>query len=414
MFCQGTAEPDFIHENFFMSKDTILIAGGGPVGMVAAACLATEGFPVTLVEAEPRLTTELRASTFHPPTLDMMDRFGVTPRLIEAGLIAPTWQFRDRKEGAVATFDLGMLEKDTAHPYRVQCEQWRLVHFLHDVIKDLPNFEMLLGHKAVGAEQNGEGVTLQLETREGKSELTGKYLIAADGARSDLRRALGIDFEGYTLPEMFLVLTTPFPFEEHLPDLTFINYISDPDEWLVLLKVRDLWRTLLPTFPEESEEDLLSEPAIQARLQNIVAKSGDYQVEHRTLYKIHQRVAASYRAGRIFLVGDSAHINNPLGGMGMNGGIHDAVNLTDKLMAVARGAPEDLLERYERQRRTVAVENVQAQTNRNRELLNAKDPEVRKGHLDEMRKTSETPELAYPFLLRTSMIESLRRSDSIA
>ena len=381
--------------------------------MVAAACLASEGIPVTLVEADPELTTELRASTFHPPTLDMMDRFGVSDRLIADGLIASTWQFRDRKEGEVATFDLGMLKDDTAHPYRVQCEQWRLVHFLYDVIKDLPTFEMRFSHKAVGAEQTADGVTLYVETPDGPASLSGQYLIAADGARSELRRVLNIPFDGFTLPEMFLVLSTPFDFAEHLPNLSYINYISDPEEWLVLLKVRGLWRTLFPAFSDESEEDLLSESVIQRRMNRVVETGGSYEVRHRTLYHIHQRVAATYRAGRVFLVGDAAHINNPLGGMGMNGGIHDAVNLCDKLVSVLRGGPEAQLDQYERQRRTVALEYVQAQTNRNRELLNAKDPQVRKGHLDEMRRTAEDPQLAYPFQLRTSMIASLRRANEI-
>ena len=393
-------------------NDSILIAGGGPVGMVAAACLATEGIPVTLVEADPDLTRELRGSTFHPPTLDMMDRFGVTARLIDEGLVAPTWQFRDRKEGAVATFDLGMLKDDTAHPYRVQCEQWRLVKFLYDEIKNLPTFDMRFSHKAVGVEQTADSVTLHVETPEGPAELTGQYLIAADGASSELRKALAIEFEGYTLPEMFLVLSTSFDFADYLPDLTYVNYISDPEEWLVLLKVRGLWRALFPTYPGESEEDLLSEPVVQRRLQNVVEFAGDYEVAHRTLYRIHQRVAAAYQKGRAFLVGDAAHINNPLGGMGMNGGIHDAVNLAEKLLAVLRGAPEEILHRYERQRRTVALEYVQAQTTRNRDLLNAKDPKVRKAHLNEMRRTAEDPKMAYAFLLRTSMIESLRREDS--
>ena len=160
----------------------ILIAGGGPVGMVAAACLAVEGVPVVVLEAEGEFTRELRGSTFHPPTLDMLDRFGVTKRLIDQGLIAPTWQFRDRREGAVATFDLGLLKDETAHPYRVQCEQWRLVRFLHDAIGGLPNFEIRFGHKVVGVEQSEDEVTLHLDTPDGTDAITGQYLVAADGA----------------------------------------------------------------------------------------------------------------------------------------------------------------------------------------------------------------------------------------
>src|ERR1700677_3861094 len=104
----------------------VLIVGAGPVGLVAAALLVEEGIPVVLIEACSELPHDLRASTFHPPTLDMLERFGVVDAMIEQGLICPTWQFRDRKEGVVATFELSRLLPDTKHPYRIQCEQWRL------------------------------------------------------------------------------------------------------------------------------------------------------------------------------------------------------------------------------------------------------------------------------------------------
>ena len=394
-------------------KNRVLIAGAGPVGMVAAAILTRREIPVTLVESDPGLTYELRASTFHPPTLDMMDEFGVTDRLIESGLIAPTWQIRDRAGGVVGTFDLSILKDDTAHPYRVQCEQWRLVHFLYDVIKDNPYLEILFSHRAVSAEQDGNRALLTVETPDGERTLTGNFLIAADGAASAIRKSLEIEFDGYTLPEMFLVVSTPFDFAAHFADLTSVTYFSDPVEWFFLLKTREFWRCMLPTPDGASGEGLLDEENVQDRLNRIVPNDEPYQVVHRTLYRIHQRVAATYRVGSIFLAGDSAHINNPLGGMGMNGGIHDAVNLAEKIVAVLRGAPDELLNRYDRQRRNIALEYVQVQSVRNREILNAADPKKRKENLDQIRRTAENPELAYPFLLRSSMITSLREAEKM-
>ena len=396
-------------------SDRILVAGAGPVGLVAATYLAKRGIPVTLVETEPELGNELRASTVHPPTLDMMEEFGITEQIIEQGLKAPTWQFRDRRSGPVATFDLGVLtEEDTRHPYRVQCEQWKICHLLYDNIKDMESAELLFGHEATGVEQSDDGVTLTVKTADGPKAIEGRYLIAADGGRSAVRKSLDIEFEGFTYPEKFLVVSTPFRFEDVLPGLTYINYISDPDEWLVLLRVRDFWRVLLPTDPEADEADLLSDATIQKRLQAVYEKDTDYEVVHRTLYQIHQRVAKQYRAGRAFLAGDAAHLNNPLGGMGMNGGIHDAMNLAEKLAAVWQGeASEDILDRYEPQRRAVAIEDVKAQSMRNRQILNETDPAVRKKRLDDMRATAEDPARARPFLLRTSMIESLRRAEAM-
>ena len=105
----------------------VIIVGAGPAGIVAAAYLAGEGIPVLIVEQERDLPVDLRASTFHPPTLDMLGRFpGVVDKLIEQGLICPTWQFRDRQTGPIATFEMDRLKDDTAHPYRLQCEQWRM------------------------------------------------------------------------------------------------------------------------------------------------------------------------------------------------------------------------------------------------------------------------------------------------
>ena len=112
-------------------KQHVIIVGAGPVGLVTANLLADEGIPVTLVESCVDLPRDLRASTFHPPTLDMLERFGVVGSMIEQGLICPTWQFRDRNEGVIATFELARLSPDTQHPYRLQCEQWRLGELLY-------------------------------------------------------------------------------------------------------------------------------------------------------------------------------------------------------------------------------------------------------------------------------------------
>jgi 3-(3-hydroxy-phenyl)propionate hydroxylase len=397
-----------------MSADErVLIAGAGPVGLTAALFLADEGIPVTVFEAEPELVTDLRASTFHPPTLDMLDRFDISRELIEQGLLAPTWQIRDRATGPVATFDLGMLADDTNHPYRVQCEQWKLSHIMYERLNAYPHAEVRFGRRAVGARQDESSVTLELEGPDGPEEAMGSYLIGADGAASAIRKSQDIGFDGWTLPELFLVLSTPFEFADHLPELTYVNYITDPDEWLVLLRVVDCWRVLLPTYVDDNEEEMLSDETAERRLQAVVAAPAPYEVIHKTLYHIHQRVAETYRKGRVLLAGDAAHINNPLGGMGLNGGVHDAVNLVEKLVQVRRGEPDDLLDRYDRQRRGVAVEYVQAQTQRNRELMNEQDPVARKRRHDELRRLAEEPVTGREFLLQSSMIASLRRADKI-
>ena len=395
--------------------DRVLVVGAGPVGLVAAMALADAGIPVTVIEASPDLPEDLRASTFHPPTLDMLDRFGMAEICIAQGLICPHWQFRDRREGVIATFDLGLLAGETAHPYRVQCEQWKLTRALRDRLAGRFNVDIRYNARALSHVQDDAGVTLAIEEPDGHVvELRGRYLVGADGARSVVRKNLGVEFPGMTIPELYLTASTSFRFEQAIPDLTEIAYMSDPDEWLELLRTPTLWRVLLPTDAELTDEAITAPETIEARLQEVVPHGGTYEVVHRTAYRVHDRVAESYVQGRVFLAGDAAHLNNPLGGMGMNGGIHDAVNLADKLTQVWHGASLDVMGRYERQRRKVAIETVQAQSMRNRKVLNERDPAARRAYHDELRGVVADPAAHRAYMLRSSMLQSLCDLESVA
>jgi 3-(3-hydroxy-phenyl)propionate hydroxylase len=393
-------------------NDRVIVVGAGPVGLTAALALHRRGIETMVLAAEPELVMELRGSTFHPPTLDLLDEFDIVPRMIETGLKAPTWQFRDRETGPVATFDLSLLAGDTNHPYRVQCEQWKLMRFLEEKLRQ-EGVELRFGHEVTEVRQDGDGVTLTASTAAGPVEVRGRYAIGADGARSAVRRSLGVEFEGFTYAELFWIASTDFPFEKTLTDIAYVNYIADPLEWLVLLKVPGLWRVLVPA-PENSDKDrLLSDEHMQSMLQRVVQRPVPYEIAHRSIYHVHQRVAKSFRHGRVLLAGDAAHVNNPLGGMGMNGGIQDAFNLADKLKAIYAGADDALLDRYDRQRRTVAVEAVQAQTHRNQQIISERDPETRQEALGAMRKVAADPGSARDYMLRSSMIASMRRAAEI-
>ncbi len=396
------------------NKEAVLVIGAGPVGLVTTAALISSGIPVKLIESTADLALDLRASTFHPPTLDFLETLGIAETLVKQGLICRQWQFRDRNQGIIASFDLSVLEGETNFPFRLQCEQWKLTKALREYIEDHPDGELITQATAETVGQNSHSAWVKVIQEDGsKEEYVGRFLIGSDGARSTVRKAINVKFEGMTIPEIFLVLSTKFRYELAMPDLANIAYISDPSEWLVLLRTLSLWRVLLPTNPEHSESFIMNPRNVEKRLQSVFHSSDPYEVVHKTAYRVHERVANKYVEGRIFLAGDAAHVNNPLGGMGMNGGIHDAMNLVEKLKKVWDGAALDLMGRYERQRRKVAIETVQAQALRNRAILNTSDPEQRAAYYTELRDTVEDPIRHKEYVMRSSMITSLRELQGV-
>lgn len=397
-----------------MGKDPVIIAGAGPVGCTLALYLAQKNVPIVLLEADSELPEDLRASTWHPPTLDMLDELGITEELIGTGLLVPNYQYRDRRTGEYADFEMAMLGDTTKHHYRLQTEQFRLTRIVCRILEDMPNADVRFNHKVTNVSQDDESVTVTVETPEGEQNIRGSIVFGGDGANSAIRRKASIEFEGFTYPEKFLVASTSYPLQDHFPGLAWVNYVSDPDEWCVLLRCNNLWRCLFPTPPEYTNEQLLSDEYIQERLHFLADVEGDFEVKHRTLYNVHQRVASTYRIGRILLGGDSAHVNNPLGGMGMNGGIHDAINLAEKLMMMVSGEANDsILDLYDRQRRIICKEFVQAQSIANKKAIEAADAEAHKKQQEKYMQAAADPALAKAFLMRTSMIDSVRDSYQI-
>jgi 3-(3-hydroxy-phenyl)propionate hydroxylase len=395
-------------------EERVLIAGAGPVGLVAAANLVRGGVPVTVLEAGSGLSEESRASTFHPPTLDMLDRLGAAQALIAQGMKAPQFQYRSKQHGVLAQFDFDAIADVTGHPYRVQAEQSKLTRILLDQLQGQNDFELQLDAQVKGVSQTPSGVEVTVE-RNGRTETrSGRYLVGADGASSSVRRSLGIAFDGFTWPERFLVVSTPFDFAPVIPGLVAVSYVTDPRRWHFLLQIPGLCRVMFPVAADESDALALSGEFAQSLMATVVPGHQNYEIAHLTLYKVHQRVAQTFQHGRAFLMGDAAHINNPLGGMGMNGGIHDAVNLTSRLVDIWQGkvaptAAEAELERYDRQRRLVTLEYIEKQTIQNKRNLESDGSEFR----DSLKEIAADPDRTRDYLLRVAMITSLRRAQEL-
>jgi 3-(3-hydroxy-phenyl)propionate hydroxylase len=338
----------------------------------------------------------------------MLQKLGASEPLIAQGLKAPAFQYRTKKDGLLAQFEFGSISDATCHPFRVQAEQSKLTRILLDQLRGNSGFEIRFNSKVKELTQDSSSVTVTLD---GTSEaISGRWLIGADGASSSVRRALNIAFEGFTWPDRLLVVSTPFDFHGVISGLTAVNYVADPDRWYFLLQIPDLWRVMFLIKENETDEQILTREFAQELMKGVVPGISNYEISHTTLYKVHQRVAKTFRQGRAFLAGDAAHINNPLGGMGMNGGIHDAINLTDRLVDVWKGeAPDTELDRYDRQRRLVTLETIQTQTIQNKKNLESQGPEFR----ETLQKIKADPAKTHEYLLKVSMIASLRRAQEL-
>jgi 3-(3-hydroxy-phenyl)propionate hydroxylase len=397
------------------SQRPILIAGAGPVGVITALALARQGIEVEVFEAEQQVNDNPRAATTHAATLEILDDLGLVHDVIRRGLIEPRFRIWDRaSRELIVEFDFGALKSDTRYPFVVQCEQHKLANMTIERLAHSGHASVHFSSRVMNFEQFDDRVEAEIETTTGTRRIAGSYLIGCDGGRSTVRKTLDIEFEGYTHPERFLVLTTPFSFDAVYAQCSR-NYFSDTDEWCALFKVsgddgKGLWRVLFPTRAGETDTQALDEEAVQRRLQNFFPKTGDYPIAHRNIYNVHQRVAAAFRKGRVFLAGDSAHVNNPLGGLGLNFGIHDAVELADILCQVMRGeSPAELLDSYDQRRRPLNIEYVQQQTIANKKRLEEKDPAVRARNNAALRATAADPAAHRAYLLRASLIESRRK-----
>ncbi|MEM7701997.1 MAG: NAD(P)/FAD-dependent oxidoreductase [Pseudomonadota bacterium] len=394
-----------------MITTQVAIIGAGPVGCVAAYYLAQNGIDVVLAENGPDCAADLRASTFHPPTLEMLDTLGITDELIAKGLKAPIYHWRERRTGEVFEFDLSEISDATRYPFRIQCEQYHLARMLAAKLENADNARVLFNHRMLHYAEHSDGVEVKLETPYAIETVKAQFLIGADGSNSIVRKLLGVEFDGFTYPEKFLCLTTEEPLEDHLENLALVNYVSDPKEWSVLLRVPSLWRVLVPADSNVPDADLLADAKKEAVFGGLIDMP-EVETHHRTIYRVHQRVAKNFHKGRVSIIGDAAHLNNPLGGFGMNSGIHDAFNLCPKLVRILKegGDADALLTKFDRERQTQTHDFVQAQTKLNMAYMReGADGEhgLRKAA---MQRLIDNADERRAFLLRQSMIESVREA----
>jgi 3-(3-hydroxy-phenyl)propionate hydroxylase len=198
-----------------------------------------------------------------------------------------------------------------------------------------------------------------------------------------------------------------------VPGLLGVSYVWTESAHYSLMQIRDLWRFSYSPDQSQTVEEALSEPVAQAHLATVFPGLGPFQLLQRNHYTLHQRCLESCRGGRVLFAGDSAHLNSPAGGMGMNSGLHDAACLAEHLVPVLEGAGERLLNRYDRRRRTIALEEVQRLSASNYKRHRETDPDKRKLIWREFKEITHDREKMREFLLNSSMIRSRQREQEI-
>ncbi|NTU82082.1 MAG: NAD(P)-binding protein [Chloroflexales bacterium] len=384
----------------------ILIVGAGPVGLSLALALARAGIRAQVFEALPELSAEARASTFHPPSLELFAAWGVVDQMLARGHRVERLLYWERAtRQLVAAFDYAQIAADTPYPFRLQLPQSQLTRLLVPALEESGMVTLHMGHRLTELVDAGGHIEASFATPDGVGTVRGAYLCGADGSRSTVRKRLGLSFEGLTYPDRFLLVATDLGAAALFPGLGPVNYIFDPYEWVIILRLPDLLRVVFQVRPAEDEAMITRPELVRQRIERFLGAAVPISIKSCALYSTHQRVAETFRVGRALLLGDAAHINNPAGGMGMNSGIHDAHHLAEALRGVCAGGPDSLLDDYSQARQTIALERIKSYSDENYTALTLQDAAVRQVRNLALRAAAADPRQARAYLLRASMLE---------
>ncbi len=393
-----------------MTAHDVIVAGAGPVGLTLALGLADRGLGVLVLEAEPTVSADARASTWHPSSLELLDQWGVAEAIIARGAQVDRLQFWERStRTCVAELPYALIAGDTRFPFRLQCPQHEVTPILLEAAR-ARGAAIRFGHRVVDATEHGDEVAVEVETAGGRHTERARFLCAADGARSTVRQRLGLSFTGATNEDRFLLCALApddLALERVFPGIGPVAYVFDPDEWVIVMSLRDRVRVVFRLAADADVATALTDDALAARLARLLGRPAP-PVLARSSYAVHQRVAERFRVGRVVLLGDAAHVNNPAGGLGMNSGIHDAAGLVGPLAArLDQAVDGDLrLDAWATRRRRAAVEGVQRDAARNYQSLVARDAGERAARDRELAAIAADPAAARRFLLQTSLLEA--------
>lgn len=361
-----------------LERRQVVIVGAGPVGLLTALGLARQGVAVTVLDSEPEVVRSPRAAVYFHTTISILRKLGLAEEAHAIGLSSTEFKMHWLETGEVMASDMrDALEPGQEYDHNLHFGQHILAELVMRHLAKLPDSEVLWNHTVKALAQTDREVRVAVDTDDGEVVFEADWVIGTDGARSTVRQLLGMEFEGFTWPDRFVATNIDYPFLDY--GFCNANMVVDPANWAVIGRLgrENLWRL---TYGEDAG---LDEASILERLpERFAAILPDPQVPYRidnfSPYRVHQRCAPSFRAGRVLLAGDAAHACNPCGGLGLTGGVIDADALSDTLGAVIAGrASEEVLDFYAHERRRVFVEVTSPMSANFKRLLSESDPERR-------------------------------------
>ena len=367
----------------------VIVVGAGPVGMLTALALAQTGASVIVLEKEAHVIESPRAAIYFPSTLVILEELGLLEELNEIGFKNWTFGTHIPEFGYTSVVTQEPIE-GIPYDYQLHAGQDAVARVAMAHAQKL-GVEVHFDHEVTAFEDGADGVTVTVASPAGQKTFAAKWLIAADGARSTVRRLAGIDFAGMTWPERFVATNVRFDFGKL--GYQQANFVCDPVNMAVIAQLdRDgLWRC---TYMEDSALPLESyEDRIHERYEWFMQGDKDYEIVSSSPYMLHQRAGETLRKGHVVLVGDAAHATNPCGGLGLTSGVWTGVIAADLIGAILRGEEdESVLDRFSDERRRVFWEVVTPAATENKRMLQEMDPEQRQKDYAAIRALSEDPD----------------------
>lgn len=332
----------------------VVIAGAGPVGLMTALGLEHYGVPVVVLESGEDLSTETKAGTVLTRTIEILDRYGAARTVMRDALRVDEIGDIERATNRVSfSIRTDILAGETRFPFVLNIPQSSLEVALHEALDGGARETVRFGHRVTGFRQESDFVVVEVEGPDGPYEFEGSYLIGCDGGRSSIRSALGVRVEGKTLAERYMLVDLKVDLDVDNPrDYPYLAYFADPEEWMILVRQPHCWRFLYP-LAENADEPSVDE--LREKALRFIGEVDNVEVIGTNVYPVHLRIADRWHSGRVFLMGDAAHLITPMWALGLNTGALDASNLPWRLAWVLRGwADPTLLDGYEREQSMIA------------------------------------------------------------